>query len=245
MPQPPPWTKDDLDDLRRLTRRVKGRGLNWKAIFKRFPNRSQHAVYKQMNVHGMCNPLTWSAEEDRVLRDRWGEVTMGTLRKALPGRTKNAIYERAQRLGLRAGVPQGLVSVKSLSEDPSWGYDYYKTLNLLKAHGVQVRGFSYAGNGRGGVRCVDPHEAREAADAWEKRIADERVGKETPKEAAKRVGVREHTIRNWLTLEGLMPPVSASTKRKFFATPDVFDRIAAKYRVSRRKRSECPPTGAR
>jgi hypothetical protein len=244
--QPRPWTPQEVEDLRRITRRTnKKRCLDWKAIAKRFPDRSRAAIYKQMHIHGMCNSLAWSAEEDRVLRDRWGEVTMVTLRKSLPGRTRNGIYERAQKLGLKAGVPQGLVSVKSLSEDPSWGYDYYKTLKILEAHGARVRAFSYAGKGVGGVKCVDPHDAREAAEAWEKRIADERVGKETPKEAAKRLGVREETMRGWLTLEGLMPPVSGSTKRRFFAPPDVFDRVYGKYRVSRRKRCESPQTGAR
>lgn len=243
MPQHLRWTETDLDDLRRLTRRPEGVCINWRNITKRFPNRTRHAIYKQMHLHGMCNPPLWCAEEDRILHDRWGDAAMSTLRKALPSRTRTAIYGRAQKLGLRAGVPQGLVSVKSLSQSPSWGYDYYKTLSLLEAHGVRVRCFSYAGVGRG-VKCVDPDEAREAANAWERAIADERLGTETPKEAARRAQVRESTLRGWLTTEGLMPPVTGGTKRRFFARPEVYDRIVDKYRSSRQKHSGFPLTEA-
>ena len=229
MPRPTPWTPEDLADLQRLTaKRVRNRSFNWKAIFKRFPHRTKAAVYKQMRVNGWTDPALWTPEEDQVLLDGWNDQSMRLMRQALPNRTRQAIYERAHTLGLRAGPPQGMVSVKSLSDDPSWGYDYYKNLRILKFASVQVRRFSYAGK-RDGVRYVDIDDARDAAVAWERHIADERVGKETTKEAAKRIGVRENTLRAWVTLEGLLPPSDPSTKRRFFALPELFDRIAAKY----------------
>ena len=123
-----------------------------------------------------------------------------------------------------------MVSVKSLSEDPSWGYDYYKTLKLIAAAGVPVRRFGYAGK-RSGVRYVEVDEVRRAAEEWEKRIADQRVGKETVKEAAKRLQIREATLRAWVRLEGLLPPTSElGRKHRLWELPEVYDRVVAKYR---------------
>lgn len=164
----------------------------------------------------------------------WGSYGVSSLKKRLPGRTRIGIYERARKLGLNAGTPQGMVSVKSLSDDPSWGYDYYKTLRILSEGGVMVRSFSYAGKKRG-VRYVDVDEARSAAEDWERRIAEQRLGKETPKEAALRLQVRESTLRSWLTQDGLMPKKEPGRKYKFWALPEVYDRLLEKYKLPSRR----------
>jgi len=230
MPNPTPWKPKDLDDLRRLTaRRGKNRELNWESIFKRFPNRTRSSIYKQIYSHGWCETDLWTPEEDRILLDGWNDRPMRKMLESLPNRTRDSIYKRARKLGLRAGPPQGMVSVKSLSTDPLWGYDYYKTLKILQFASVQTRRFNYAGK-RKGIKYVDPDGARAAAAVWEKHVASERVGKETTKEAARRIQVREDTLRAWVTREGLIRPSDPNTKRRFFAPPEVFDRIAAKYR---------------
>jgi hypothetical protein len=244
MPRQNPWTEQDLEDLQRLAEKRRNLHLDWAAIRKRFPNRSVHAIYKQLWANGWCQSRSWSTREDETLRQYWNDSSLSTLKKRLPGRTRPAIYERASKLGLRAGTPQGMVSVKSLSEEPSWGYDYYKTLKMMEAAGVRVRTFSYAGK-KQGVRYVEIDEVRRAAEEWERKIADQRVGKETVKEAALRMHVRETTLREWLTLEGLMPPKDRKTKRKFWAAPDLYDRVAEKYRVSRPRRSESRQTAVR
>ena len=229
MSRPPLWTLRDLEDLRRFSLNRKSRHLDWKAIRKRFPNRSTASIYKKLWAQGWCRAQTWTPKEDEVLRLYWNDSSLRTLKDRLPGRTRNAIYERACRLGLRAGTPQGMVSVKSLAKDPSWGYDYYKTLKMLETAGVRVRNFSYSGK-KVGVRYVEVDEARRAAEEWERRIADERVGKETVKEAAIRLGIREESLRNWVRAEGLLPPTAPGRKYKFWALPEVYDRIATKRR---------------
>lgn len=236
MPHPPPWTPEDREDLRNLCARRKNNRLDWKRIRKRFPTRSVYAICKQMYLHGMCKPVAWTAREDETLRLNWNDVSISSLKRYLPGRTKTGIYGRARKLGLRAGTPQGMVSLKSLSEDPAWGYDYYKTLKILASEGVTVRRFGYAGK-KNGTRYVERDEARRAAEEWERKIAEERVGKETPKEAASRLHVRRSTFREWLTREGLLPAKSAENKRRFWAVPEVYDRVYAKYRTICRKRT--------
>ena len=137
------------------------------------------------------------------------------------------MYERARKLGLRAGTPQGMVSVKSLADDPKWGYDYYKTLRLLEAGRVRIRGFAHAGlKNRRGVLYVCRHDADLAAAAWEKARADRTKGKERPWDAAKRLHVRAATVWSWLTNAGLVPPKTSQTKRIFWALPEVYDRLA-------------------
>jgi hypothetical protein len=229
MKQHPPWTPQDLEDLRELSEKRKGRCLDWKAIRERFPSRTTASIYKQLWVRGWCQTHSWTPQEDETLRQYWNDSSLKTLKSHLPGRTRNGIYERACKLGLKAGTPQGMVSVKSLSKDPAWGYDYYKTLKMLEAAGARVRMFSYAGK-REGVRYVEIDDAHRAAEEWERGIADQRLGKETPKEAARRLKVRETTLREWLIKEGLRPPKVPDRKMKFWATPDVYDRVVEKYR---------------
>lgn len=173
--------------------------------------------------------MSWTPQEDETLRQYWNELSTRTLRSHLPGRTRNAIYERSVKLGLRSGTPQGMVSVKSLSDDPAWGYDYYKTLRMLDAAGARVRTFNYAGR-KSGVRYVEIDDARRAAEVWEKRIAEQRIGKETVKEAARRLRVREENLRNWVRSEGLLPPIDPRRKYKLWALPEVYDRVVEKYR---------------
>lgn len=232
MPKPPPWTEEDLLDLEHLSHRKDGKHLNWDAILTRFPNRSRASISKKLSLRGLAVDLTWTPAEDKILMDGWDESSARTLGKLLPGRSKIARYDRAMKLGLFAGPPQGMVSVKSLSEDPKWGYDYYTTLRILKAGMVVVKSRNPASTlKRRGVRYVDRDDAVEAAEAWEKRRAEV----ETVMQAADRIGMMPATMWRWLTLERLVPPKTKGSKggagRRFTALPEVFDRVNKKYRV--------------
>ena len=138
-----------------------------------------------------------------------------------------------------------MVSIKSLSKDPKWGYDYYATLRILKAAEVPVKSRNYAMRKpqRPGVRYVDRDDAMDAAAAWEKR----RAQVETVAQAAERIGMASHNLWQWLTLEGLVPPSGGTDgegggKRKFEALPEVYDRVNAKYRRRRLPGTPPPPT---
>lgn len=240
-----------MKDLRLLlTKARKGRCINWKSIHARFPDRTKAAVYKKMHQHRLTLPALWTRKEDEVLRNSWNEVGTRSLVKRLKGRTLCAIYERARHLGLRAGTPQGMTSVKALSKDPRWGYDYYKTLKMLRAHGVTLHRYSYASlkvSARGTL-YVEEADAREAAEAWERAIAVQRVGKESPKEAARRLGIRSHMMAEWLTNEGLLGPQCKGVKRRFWAEPKVYDALVEKYRKRPKARpagQECPKDAAK
>lgn len=246
----PAWTERDIKDLRRLAGGRKGRDIDWKAVRARFPNRTKAAVYKKLYQHGMTLPMLWTRAEDDILRNSWNEVGNRSLVRRLKGRTFCAIYERARHLGLRAGTPQGMVSVKALSNDPRWGYDYYKTLKIMRTHGVFLHRYSYASlkTSARGTLYVEEADAREAAEAWERAIAAQRVGKESPKEAARRLGVRSHILAQWLTEEGLLGPRREGVKRRFWAEPAVYNAIVTKYRKLPKSRpvgQECPKDAAK
>jgi hypothetical protein len=246
-----PWTEKDLDDLRDLVRDRGNNGeVDWEAVFDRFPHRTKASICKQMHLHGMTYSILWTPEEDDILRKSWNEVGNRVLAKRLAGRTLCGIYERAQKLGLRAGTPQGMVSVSSLANDPGWGYDYYKTIKILQAANIVTHRFSYTSGKKQsrGTLYVEEVDAREAAEEWERSIATQRVGKETPKEAAKRLGVRPNVLTGWLTEDGLMGPLRDGVKRRFWAEPKVYDAVVAKYRRPPRSRPEgleCPVDAAK
>lgn len=246
MPKPPPWTDEDVIDLEQLSRRRDGNRLDWDALTKRFPKRTRDSIATKLARMGLTVDLSWTPEEDKILTDEWNEVSSRTLAKLLPGRTAQGRYDRARKLGLCAGSPQGMVSIKALSEDPKWGYDYYTTLKILKAGGVPVKSRNYSSpNPRSrGVRYVDHDDAVMAAEAWEK----QRAQVETVMQAAERIGMMSHTLWRWLTLEGLVPPkdpkdegVTGGAGRSFTALPEVFDRVNQKYRVRRLHTTPAPP----
>mgnify|MGYP000983837948 FL=1 len=51
--------------------------------------------------------------------------------------------------------------------------------------------------------------------------------------AAARHHLRDNTIREWLTLEGFLPPPTEGQRHHFYALPEVYDRVVEKYRTSR------------
>ena len=232
MPTSRPWTRDQIADLKKLTKnREDGWRIDWKALKRRFPRRTRAAIAKQMVIQGFTVNKFWTRKEDKTLKDYWNERQSFSLLLRLPGRTMQGIYDRARKLGLYAGVPQGMVSVKSLSLDPKWGYDYYSTIKILKTAGVEIVRLAYTSQKhRAGRRYVDETEAQDAAAQWEKN----RAGVETVMQAALRLGMRTPTLWEWLTLEGLVSPKipgsRGGTGRRFMAPPEVYDRVNAKYR---------------
>lgn len=235
MPRPPPWTDEDILALEALSQRSKRNRLNWRALLKRFPNRTRMSISVKLTRMGLTKSRRWTPQEDKILKAEWGEVCSRTLGKLLPGRTQQSRYDRAQKLGLSAGAPQGMVSIKSLSKNPKWGYNYYTTLRILKAAGVPVKSRNY-GSAKvesRGVRYVDYHDAVEAAGTWERN----RSKVETVSQAASRIGMASHTLWQWLTLEGLVPPKAGGSGggmgRRYEALPEVYDRVNKKYRKRR------------
>ena len=229
MPRPPRWTEEERNDLKTVLESRNGHSLDWNAIREKLPDRSKNSIYRQMTDNGWVRGKAWTPEEDRTLRALWGEDGTAALLKKLPHRGATALYNRATFLGLRGGAPQGFVSIKSLSEDPSWGYPYYKTVEIIRAAGLRLHYFNYSSKDVGkkrGIAYVEEDEAIEAASLWEKSWA----GKERVLDAAKRLKIRVMTLRTWVTEDGLVPPKAEGKKQHFWALPEVYDDVVARHR---------------
>lgn len=228
------WTTQDKNDLTRIVLRgttlAEGgrqeKGLNWKAITKRFPKLSKWSVTQQIRKLGLCYTKDkWSDEDKALLRSLWlSSSSTKTLLSKFPNRTKLAIYDQATSMGLYAGPPQGFVSIRSLALDPKWGFGYVATLSILRRCGVRVTRYNHCGGNKArstpGIVCVDQVAALEAVESWMKM--------EEVKPASQRLGVTDKRLWRWLELENKVSP-KGDGKRRVRFPPEVYDYLYAKY----------------
>jgi hypothetical protein len=181
--------------------------------------------------------VRWTEQEDLLLEAYWNDASKGTLMKMLPGRTCRAIYERARKyLKLQSGAPPGMVAISVLAKDPSWGYGEDMTRRIIEAGKVRVRNLNYSSKRHStkGVSYVNREEITLAAAAYAKAMNAPYVGKERVWDAARRLRVPWPALRGWLTQEGLLPPPGTVGRScPFWAEPEVYNRVVAKYRITR------------
>ena len=82
--------------------------LPWAELFVALPDRSRAAIRCRLRTLDLrpTSGRRWSEEESRLLTARWSLVGRRTLLATFPGRSWQAIFERAMALGLPS-VPQG------------------------------------------------------------------------------------------------------------------------------------------
>ena len=219
--------------------------LRWDKIQKRFPGMSRTAIRIKLSRLGYSQPqLPWDPAEDRILLLGWGELSPRVLKKKLKRRSRVAIHLRAMVHGLSSGPPQGFVTIKFLSLDPSWGFGYCETLRMVQwaekiLNRSFIQHFNYSSRipGRPGVPCVSLDEIREAkvAGMWTK--------SETPPDASKRLGVAVQRIRTWLIYEGeTTPPSDRDHRQVYRGLPGFYDDLYGKYMTSSRRFIPHPPS---
>jgi len=77
----------------------------------------------------------WTADEDRDLLWKWEDHTLDELAEVF-GRSPQAVWCRAKRLGLRA-VPQGYETVEAAAK--RWGVAWQTITDAIKASGKRMR----------------------------------------------------------------------------------------------------------
>jgi hypothetical protein len=176
--------------------------------------RTPEAAHCRARRLGLVLPgRPWTAEEDAYLLREWADNRMRTLQEHLPGRSARAILHRAAWLGMRcADRRQGLVSITVAAEHA--GYSPDGLLSLLARQGVtphRVDAHVKAGTQRRRLYvALDDVAAAVARDvAWE-----------TPRAAARRLGVSPDTVYARLRAAG----VPATGGRPAYLPPETIDR---------------------
>lgn len=151
------WTPDKDDALRRDYLRVPTR-----ALAKRWSCKPHHVRVRARTL-GLAREKTppWSQEEDEILRERWGTVTMERLFKWLPGRTEMAIRVRAKRKGLYASACREDLTLTFVAE--LCGVDHKVVRRWIVSGALRARVVPGPGRvgGRGGEQwAIEPAHLR-------------------------------------------------------------------------------------
>jgi len=157
----------------------------------------------------------WSAGEDRLLVNLWGEATLRGLAAKL-GRTQSAAYQRAQLLDLPLGFPDGCESPWRAAQRT--GIDVEALRRILDRAGVKVRRTMSRpiGRQRRPWHFVDAFEVDEAVKAH---LATESIAG-----AARRLGVRPATVKRKVGALGGLPPRPEKPGQAWRIPSEVIDR---------------------
>lgn len=208
------WTPAEDELLRAaLTNRRTRTSVDWDKLTWA-TGRTRAAV--QARAHRLCLAVPgrdWTPAEDAYLTREWTEMSIRGLREHLPGRSTEAIRQRARTLGLTSRVRrQGMVSVTTAARRA--GYTHFAMRRLLERQGVTLRRL-------GVVLRADP-QRHVLHVAWDDVVAaverDTRL--ETPLDAARRLGVSDWTVRVRVLAAGIELPAG----RKARLPPETYDR---------------------
>ena len=180
--------------------------------------RTLHSVYRRAQRLKLRTHARWTREDDRKLRNLWGEYTVAGIAKKL-GRTDLATFQHAKEIGLPLGCPSGFEYVWHAAKRT--GYPTASLRLILERSGVTIRRtMSRPTPGRKVRPChfVDPFEVDQAIAAW--------LRTEPLHSAAKRRGIHAGALaRKLAALEGVPPKPEG--KRHWRIPSDVIDRALA------------------
>jgi hypothetical protein len=195
------------------------------------PHRSFQSCYNRLLRCGVVLSKRWMAKDLIYLRTYWGSVSMEGICRAL-GRTRAAVYRKAQELGLKLGVPQGLEGLTCSAV--RMGFDPKQLRKILRWAGVKVRG-AYTIKKRARHRVVvDPYEVEWAVERWNQT--------ETLKAAARRLGIDREVLRRLLYREGVdldsTRTVPGNVKTPFRVHSEVIDEAVERARKKKERACE-------
>lgn len=209
-----PWTEEEDALLRAAVGASRRRGsIPWDKVAQATGRTALAARIRAYCLRLALPNRPWTAEEDAYLLREWADCRMRTLQEHLPNRSARAIVHRAASLGLCcADRRQGLVSITVASERA--GYSPEGILSLLARQGVTPH--------RASARVKKGTQRPRLYVAWDDVVAAvaRDTALETPKAAARRLGVSSTTVYARLRAAG----VPASGGRRLFLDPKTIDR---------------------
>lgn len=195
-----PWTDEENDILRRLTRAKPRKRLviPWARVLHALPRHGKAGIRVQRRRLGLTEESPLRDDEMAVLRAKFGRVCRRVLLKAIPGRSWSTLVRCARAEGL-SPLPKGhlLLSVAAAK----FGYHVHTFKALLARHKVRIYNYHRQETTRtpsSGRRKPWRH-VDEAACARAVALDLER---ETVAEGAARCGVAMEDLRAWMVEAG-------------------------------------------
>jgi transposase len=161
----------------------------------------------------------WTPREDDVLRMHWGARPVAEVATILE-RSAEAVYQRAGKIGLGLGCPQGFEYLHNAALRV--GHDPKTLRRILRWARVPIREASADPKSSNVRHVVEPYEVDEAMALWGEH--------ETPAEAAHRTGFDEHTMRRLLRAaiaRGELKDERPASGRHWLVRKSVVDKIVA------------------
>lgn len=124
---------------------------------------SVHRRAQRLKIHTHAR---WTNDDDRRLRNLWGEYTVETIAKKL-NRTTLATFQHAKEIGLKLGAPEGSEYLWHAAKRT--GYPVASLRMILKRSGVEMRrtmSRPTPGPKKRPCHFVDPFEVDQAIAAW-------------------------------------------------------------------------------
>jgi len=177
--------------------------------------RSVKSVMWRAGKLGISTHARWTADQDRRLRNLWGEKTIPEIGKLLD-RTPIGVWERAKKVGLPIGCPEGCEYLTVAAERV--GFSDWGVRKICKRAGVRIRQAMSLGRTEGKYTrlVVDSFELDEAVKAY--------LDTETVNEAARRLGIGSHTLTRRLLAADGVPPKPKRRKKHWRLPSAVIDR---------------------
>lgn len=141
---------------------------------------------------------------------------MDALQRRLPGRTRGAIWQRARRLRLPMGIPQGCEALTSAARRLGWSLEQLEM--IVRAAGVRLLAVESMHRGGRVWRYAPRDELERAVHAW--------MARETVCGAARARRVAPATLRLWLRRAGYRRPPGLARRHERIASA-LFDHVVA------------------
>lgn len=204
------WTKSEDAILR-----AHYRSEPIEAWIDRLPGRTAFMVKNRAHRIGVCRPWKYSEEDIATIRLAWGSVPISLIAKKVNRRPATVYWYAIQKLGLRAGIPQGYESIQQAAERT--GYSPSAMRNMLRADGHQIikRPTSGVKPPAHGKRCAHSMMMAETYDVDS--AVEWFTSSETLEEASRRTGYSRTAVRRYLAIAGVevVPRVAKRLYHRF------------------------------
>ena len=196
------WTKEEEEILQQHYPKLKSKRrpneVIWQELLAKLPGRSKFSCQVRASRLKASVKARWSSKEDMILQGIFSDTSARTIMAQLPGRSWEAILTRAKNLGLGDARWQGYLSMKATAD--RLGFSEQGMMRILEDMNVSLR-IKAIDNKKGAKyqhKMIEWDTAVEAATEW--------LARETPRMAAKRMGLSGNLVARWVGQAGYTSP---------------------------------------